>query len=351
MDTFRPGDICWSAVRNLRQAQREDPPVPASRSKGATLSRDATLARMPARCRHRPTQSPSILKGSPDRGCPLPGSTSRRPSKREHACPKGTLAKVRVTIRPGGYDNPEKEAGPAATPPSSPRDGRGVTQPCRVHPSRGHRIGTRRKIWSVLEVRASKTKGPRGRSPTLSCRNMLRARLRCCINAGCHPRGTRAAAERRFTRSTGFNDLDASSSSPRIDVRHGTTGGPGRRIEIRRRSTRAIANYAQLMGRIAGPRPRGGEAVPGHPAPAPRRTEPSARAARSGAQVTGRTDAFSVRRQKVFVERSVSGAREARATHSGGSTGAGKTIMLSGLWPAQRSAHGRARRRVARHPR
>jgi hypothetical protein len=33
--------------------------------------------------------------------------------------PKGTLAKVRLTIRPGGFDDPRR-AGPAAMPPAAP---------------------------------------------------------------------------------------------------------------------------------------------------------------------------------------------------------------------------------------
>jgi hypothetical protein len=54
--------------------------------------------------------------------------------------PKGTLAKVRLTIRPGGFDDPRR-AGPAATPPAA-RAARSISpasSPCSRAPTPGAR--------------------------------------------------------------------------------------------------------------------------------------------------------------------------------------------------------------------
>jgi len=165
--------------------------------------------------------------------------------------PKGTLAKVRVTIRPGGYDNPEKGwTGGYAT--------RGSTGAVYLNAEYtvldGQYAG--RKIWSLIGLHSEKgpTWAEMGRS---FVRNML------CSARGVSAKDKTPAADEAL-RITGFHDLDGLEFVARIDVGTDTEGQE--KNEIRTAITPGHRDYAQLMGRIPGPRPAAASG-PGHPAP------------------------------------------------------------------------------------
>lgn len=150
--------------------------------------------------------------------------------------PKGTLAKVRLSIRPGGYDDPSQGwTGGYAT--------RGSTGAVYLNGEFTVLDGpyARRKIFTLIGLYSPK--GP-------EWGNMGRAFVRGMLNSA---RGLsdkdvspQAQAARRIT---GFADLDGIEFVARIDV--GTDTNGDEKNEIRAAVTPDHKGYAAAMGMVA----------------------------------------------------------------------------------------------------
>lgn len=147
--------------------------------------------------------------------------------------PKGTLARVRLTIRPGGYDDPAQGwTGGYAT--------RGSTGSVYLSGEFTVLEGpyARRKIFSLIGL--SSPKGP-------DWANMGRSLIRGMLNSarGISDRDTSAEAQ-AARRIRGFADLDGLEFVARIDVGSDTNGEE--KNEIRGAVTPDHKEYASLMG-------------------------------------------------------------------------------------------------------
>ena len=158
--------------------------------------------------------------------------------------PKGTLAKVHLTLRPGGYDDPSQGwTGGYAT--------RGSTGAVYLNGEFAVLEGpyARRKVFTLIGLQSPK--GP-------EWANMGRALVRGILNSA---RGIsdkditpEAQAARRIG---GFADLDGLEFVARIDV--GTDANGEEKNEIRSAVTPDHKEYAALMGATAptaGPGPQ-----------------------------------------------------------------------------------------------
>ena len=168
--------------------------------------------------------------------------------------PKGTLAKVRFTIRPGGYDDPAKGwTGGYAT--------RGTTGAVYLSGEFTVLEGpfARRKIFTLIGLMSPK--GP-------DWANMGRAFVRGMLNSArgipAKDDSPQAQAARRIT---GFADLDGLEFVARIDI--GTDANGEEKNEIRSAITRDHRDYAALMGG-APTAPRPAAAAPAQQQPTPR---------------------------------------------------------------------------------
>jgi len=160
--------------------------------------------------------------------------------------PKGTLAKVRMTIRPGGFDDHAQGwTGGYAT--------RGTTGAVYLNAEFTVLEGpyARRKVFSMIGLYSPK--GP-------DWANMGRALVRGILNSarGLSDKDVSPEAQ-NSRRIAGFADLDGVEFIARIDVGTDTNGDP--KNEIRGAVTRDHKDYAALMGGASA-------AAPGY-APAP----------------------------------------------------------------------------------
>jgi hypothetical protein len=167
--------------------------------------------------------------------------------------PKGTLARVRLTLRPGGFDDPAQGwTGGYAR--------RGATGAVYLDAEYTVLEGpyARRKIWSLIGLYSPK--GP-------DWANMGRSLLRGILNSarGISDRDKSPEAQTR-RRIAGFHELDGLEFVARIDIGQDTNGED--KNEIRNAITPDHRDYAQIMGHVAPPA-FAPHAQPHSPAPQP----------------------------------------------------------------------------------
>ena len=156
--------------------------------------------------------------------------------------PKGTLAKVRLTIRPGGFDDPSQGwTGGYAK--------RGSTGAVYLDAEYTVLEGpyAKRKIWSLIGLYSPN--GP-------NWANMGRSFVRGMLNSarGISDKDTSSEAQAR-RRINGFADLDGLEFVARIDIGQDTNGGD--KNEIRSAVAPDHRDYAQVMGQAGGARMQG----------------------------------------------------------------------------------------------
>ena len=185
--------------------------------------------------------------------------------------PKGTLAKVRLTIRPGGFDDPSQGwTGGYAT--------RGSTGAVYLNGEFTVLEGpyAKRKIFTLIGL--SSPKGPEWAGMG---RSFLRGMLNSARGISDKDVSPQAQAARRIG---GFADLDGLEFVAKIE--HGTDAGGETKNEIRMAVTPDHRDYAQLMGRHAAPagyaQPAQAYAPPATPA-IPQGAFPAAQPAATGA--------------------------------------------------------------------
>ena len=172
--------------------------------------------------------------------------------------PKGTLVRVRMTIKPGGHDNPAQGwTGGYAT---ESFDTGSVYLACEFVVLEG--AFAKRKMWSNvgLQSRKGPTWGQMGRS-------MIRAILNSARNVHPQDNGPQASAARRIQ---GFNELDGIDFLARVDVEKDAKGEDRNVVKLAVEPDHK--DYAALMG--ASPRAPVTSAIPapaGTSAPTPQR--------------------------------------------------------------------------------
>ena len=187
--------------------------------------------------------------------------------------PKGTLAKVRLTIRPGGFDDASQGwTGGYAT--------RGSTGAVYLNGEFTVTEGqyARRKIFTLIGLYS-----PKGPDWANMGRSLVRGMLNSARGISDKDMSAEAQAARRIS---GFADLDGIEFIARIDI--GTDASGDDKNEIRSAVTPDHRDYAQVMGAAGqqfGAAPAQGTASQ-HAAPAaPRTNQPAANA---GVGVAGR---------------------------------------------------------------
>ena len=162
--------------------------------------------------------------------------------------PKGTLAKVRLTIRPGGFDDPSQGwTGGYAT--------RGSTGAVYLNGEFTVLEGpyAKRKIFTLIGLHS-----PKGPEWAGMGRSFLRGMLNSARGISDKDVSPQAQAARRIG---GFADLDGLEFVAKIE--HGTDAGGETKNEIRMAVTPDHRDYAQHMGLSAQP----GYHPPAQPAP------------------------------------------------------------------------------------
>lgn len=147
--------------------------------------------------------------------------------------PKGTLAKVRLTIRPGGFDDPAQGwTGGYAR--------RGTTGAVYLDAEYTVLEGpyARRKIWSMIGLYS-----PKGPDWANMGRSLLRGILNSARGISDKDKSPEAQARRRIA---GFHELDGLEFIARIDVGQDTNGED--KNEVRAAVTPDHRDYAALMG-------------------------------------------------------------------------------------------------------
>ena len=147
--------------------------------------------------------------------------------------PKGTLAKVRLTIRPGGFDDPAQGwTGGYAK--------RGSTGSVYLDAEYTVLEGqyAKRKIWSMIGLYS-----PNGPNWANMGRGLIRGILNSSRGLSDKDKSPEAQARRRIN---GFADLDGLEFVARIDV--GTDTNGDEKNEIRNAVTIDHKEYAQIMG-------------------------------------------------------------------------------------------------------
>ena len=152
--------------------------------------------------------------------------------------PKGTIAKVRLTIRPGGFDDASQGwHGGFAT--------RGTTGAvylnCEFTVLEGQYA--KRKIFSMIGLFS-----PKGPDWANMGRSLIRGMLNSARGISDKDVSPNAQAARRIT---SFADLDGIEFAAKIDV--GTDTNGEEKNEIRMALTPDHRDYAQIMGRVALP--------------------------------------------------------------------------------------------------
>ena len=152
--------------------------------------------------------------------------------------PKGTLAKVRLTIRPGGFDDASQGwTGGYAT--------RGSTGAVYLNGEFTVLEGqyAKRKIWTLVGLYS-----PKGPDWGNMGRSLVRSMLNSARGLSDKDVSPQAQAARRIN---GFADLDGLEFVARIDIGTDTNGDD--KNEVRGAVTRDHRDYAQLMGQMAAP--------------------------------------------------------------------------------------------------
>jgi hypothetical protein len=147
--------------------------------------------------------------------------------------PKGTLAKVRLTIRPGGYDDPAQGwTGGYAT--------RGATGSVYLSGEFTVLEGpyARRKIFTLIGLYS-----PKGPDWTNMGRSLIRGMLNSARGISDKDNSAQAQAARRIS---GFTDLEGLEFIAKIDG--GTDTNGDEKNEIRTAVTPDHKEYAALMG-------------------------------------------------------------------------------------------------------
>ena len=160
--------------------------------------------------------------------------------------PKGTLAKVRLTIRPGGFDDTSQGwTGGYAT--------RGSTGAVYLNGEFTVTEGqyARRKIFTLIGLYS-----PKGPDWTNMGRSLVRGMLNSARGISDKDMSAEAQAARRIS---GFADLDGIEFIARIDI--GTDASGDDKNEIRSAVTPDHRDYAQVMGTV--PLQFSGNAGPG----------------------------------------------------------------------------------------
>jgi len=152
--------------------------------------------------------------------------------------PKGTIAKVRLTIRPGGFDDPSQGwIGGYAK--------RGTTGSVYLDAEYTVLEGkfARRKVWSMIGLYSPK--GP-------DWGNMGRGLIRGILNSarGLSDKDNSQEAQ-NARRIAGIADLDGIEFVARIDV--GTDANGDDKNDIRQAVTRDHKDYAAAVGSLAAP--------------------------------------------------------------------------------------------------
>jgi hypothetical protein len=171
--------------------------------------------------------------------------------------PKGTLAKVRLSIRPGGFD----DAGQGWTGGYATRGSTGA-----VYLNGEFTVlegpYAKRKIWTLIGLYS-----PKGPEWANMGRSLIRGMLNSARGLSDKDVSPQAQAARRIS---GFADLDGLEFVARIDIGSDTNGDD--KNEVRSAVTPNHKDYAQAMGRFAA-QPTYAPA-PNYPAPTP--TAPAA---------------------------------------------------------------------------
>jgi hypothetical protein len=165
--------------------------------------------------------------------------------------PKGTLAKVRLSIRPGGFD----DAGQGWTGGYATRGNTGA-----VYLNGEFTVlegqYAKRKIWTLIGLYS-----PKGPDWANMGRSLIRGMLNSARGLSDKDVSPQAQAARRIS---GFADLDGLEFVARIDIGTDTNGDD--KNEIRGAVTPDHRDYAQVMGRHSVP--AGYAAPPTYAAPA-----------------------------------------------------------------------------------
>jgi len=170
--------------------------------------------------------------------------------------PKGTLAKVRLTLRPGGYDDPSQGwTGGYAR--------RGATGAVYLDAEYTVLEGpfAKRKIWSMIGLYS-----PNGPNWTNMGRSLIRGILNSSRGISDKDNSPEAQARRRIN---GFADLDGLEFVARIDIGQDTNGED--KNEIKSAVMPDHRDYAQTMGQVAAgmaPQMQPPAFTPQHQAPA-----------------------------------------------------------------------------------
>lgn len=150
--------------------------------------------------------------------------------------PKGTLAKVRMTIRPGGHDDPSQGwTGGYAT--------RGTTGSVYLNIEYTVLEGpfAKRKVFGMIGLYS-----PKGPDWANMGRGLVRSMLNSARGISDKDNSPQAQAARRIS---GFGDLDGLEFVARIDV--GTDSNGDDKNDIRAAVTPDHREYAALMGSVA----------------------------------------------------------------------------------------------------
>jgi hypothetical protein len=175
--------------------------------------------------------------------------------------PKGTLARVRMTIKPGGFDSAEHGWTGGYATRSDKTDSVYLNAEFVITDGEF----TRRKVWSLIGLYSPK--GP-------DWGNIGRAFVRAILNSSrnLHPQdnGQQAAAARRIQ---GFADLDGIEFLAKIDVEQDQNGQPKNVIKVAIQPDHK--DYARLMGVAARPPTEPGSSPPAAQAPLPPVSQPA----------------------------------------------------------------------------
>ena len=167
--------------------------------------------------------------------------------------PKGTIAKVRLTIRPGGFDDPSQGwTGGYAR--------RGTTGSVYLDVEYTVLEGpyARRKVWSMIGLYSATGPG---------WANMGRSLVRGILNSarGLSDKDNSPEAQ-NARRIAGFADLDGLEFVARIDIGKDSNGDD--KNDIRQAVTRDHKDYAAAMGGAAAPVAYGAAPTVSYAAPA-----------------------------------------------------------------------------------
>jgi len=180
--------------------------------------------------------------------------------------PKGALVRVRMTIKPGGHDDPAQGwTGGYAT---ESFDTGSVYLACEFVVLEG--AFAKRKMWSNIGLQSRK--GPTWQQMG---RSMIRAILNSARNVHPQDNGPQAAAARRIQ---GFSDLDGIEFIARVDVEKDAKGEDRNVVKIAIEPDHK--DYAALMGTAPLVSSGGAAAAPTAPAyQAPQHQAPSGKPA------------------------------------------------------------------------